>query len=108
LFAEKSRSFYAESIEVLAEAEHDEWAGYYRGDCLTDVRLTAFCLDGLVSYLRILGDGTDFHRWEREFLKPAGERRVMLLSSKQRALTNRELAAELEAVLTTYKKILPQ
>jgi hypothetical protein len=95
--AEKSRSFYAESVEVLADAEHDGWAGYYRGDCLTDIRLTTLCLDGLASYLRILGDGPDFHRWEREFLKPAGEREVMLLSSKQRALTDEELAAGLEA-----------
>jgi hypothetical protein len=99
VLAEKSRSCYAGSAGALVEAEHDGWAGYYRGDCLTDVRLTASCLEALVSYLRVNGDGPDFHRWERNFLKPAGERRVMLLSSKQRAMGNRELAEALGPVM---------
>jgi hypothetical protein len=103
LLAEKSHSFYEESGKALAEAEHDEWVGYYRGDCLTDVRLTALCLDALVSYLRVIGDGTNFHRWERDFLRPVNEQKVMLLSSKQRALTNGELTAGLERVLTAHK-----
>ncbi|MDR2479895.1 MAG: hypothetical protein LBD48_11360 [Treponema sp.] len=73
--------------------EHDEWTGYYTGDCLTDVRLTTCCLEALVSWLRILGDGTDFHEWERAYLAPAAERNIMHLSSKQRAMTNETLAA---------------
>jgi hypothetical protein len=97
--AEKSRSFYEESVKALSESEHDEWIWYYKRDCLTVVQLTAFCLDALASYLRIIGDGTDFHKWEREFLKPAREKNVMLLSSKQRALTNEELAADLAAYI---------
>jgi hypothetical protein len=96
--AEKSRSCYEAGVAALAEAEHDEWAGYYRGDCLTDIRLTAFCLDALVSYLRVLGDGPDFHAWERKFLTPPEESSIMLLSCKQRALSNGELAAGLAAI----------
>ncbi|MDR1587620.1 MAG: glycosyl hydrolase 115 family protein [Treponema sp.] len=99
--AEKSRSCYDRSSGTLVEAEHDGWAGYYRGDCLTDVRLTASCLEALVSYLRITGDGPDFHRWERDFLEPAGERKVMLLSSKQRAMSNSEMAEALWPVRRT-------
>jgi hypothetical protein len=94
--AEQSRSHYAESVSALAEAEHGKWAGYYDGDCLTDIRLTLFCLEALVSYLRVLGDGPDFHQWERRYLMPAAERSIMLLSSKQRALTNEALAAGLK------------
>jgi hypothetical protein len=101
--AAKSHFFYEESVKALSETEHDEWIGYYCGDCLTDIRLTAFCLDALLSYLRIIGDGTDFHKWERDFLKPTGERNVGLLSSKQRALSNRELAAGLTFVLEGKK-----
>jgi hypothetical protein len=95
LLADKSRSCYEESVRALSEAEHGKWAGYYRGDCLTDVRLTSFCLQALAAYLRVLGDGTDFHKWERDFLTPAAERKIMLLSSKQRAMTNEELTASL-------------
>ncbi|GHV89447.1 hypothetical protein AGMMS50267_18070 [Spirochaetia bacterium] len=90
--AEKSRSCYEEGVAALSEAEHDKWTGYYRGDCLTDIRLTEFCLTALVSYLRVLGDGPDFHTWERQFLIPATESSIMLLSCKQRALTNGDLA----------------
>jgi hypothetical protein len=95
LLADKSRSCYEESVKALSEAEHGKWAGYYRGDCLTDIHLTAFCLQALTAYLRVLGDGTDFHKWERDFLTPAAEQKVMLLSSKQRAMTNEELVAVL-------------
>jgi hypothetical protein len=93
--AEKSRSCYDRNVGTLAEAEHDGWIGYYRGDCLTDVRLTASCLEALASYLRLTGDCPDFHCWERNFLKPTKERNVMLLSSKQRAMSNCELAEAL-------------
>jgi hypothetical protein len=96
LLARKSRNCYREGAAALSEAEHGKWAGYYRGDCLTDIGLTVSCLDALVSYLRVRGDGTDFHRWERDFLTPAPEKQVTLLSSKRRALDNEELAAYLE------------
>jgi hypothetical protein len=95
VLAEESYSCYTKSAEALLAAAHDKWAGYYDGDCLTDVRLTASCLEALVSYLRVLGDGTSFHKWERDLLTPAGEKKIMLLSSKQRAMTNAELAAKL-------------
>jgi hypothetical protein len=95
ILAEESCSIYAKSAEALSLAEHDKWAGFYDGDCLTDVRLTVRCLDALVAYLRVLGDGTSFHRWEKDFLTTAGEQKVKLLSCKQRAMTNSELAARL-------------
>jgi hypothetical protein len=94
--ASRSRTCYMESVKTLAEAEHNGWIGYYDGDCLTDIRLTVFCMDALVSWLRVLGDGPDFHKWERNFLAPAEERKVMLLSSKKRPLDNEQLAAGLE------------
>ncbi|MDR0637338.1 MAG: glycosyl hydrolase 115 family protein [Spirochaetaceae bacterium] len=93
--AYKSRDCYREGVDALLAAEHGKWAGYYDGDCLTDVRLTVFCMDALVFWLRVLGDGPDFHKWEREFLSPASEKQVMLLSSKKRPLDNGELAFSL-------------
>ena len=99
--AEQSRAWYEASFRALMEAEHDHWDGYYRGDCLTDIRLTASSLNALVSYIRVAGDGPDFHTWEKEFLAPRPERDIMLLSSKQRALTNDELAARLSAKTAT-------
>jgi hypothetical protein len=97
--ASKARICYMDSIHALSEAAHDEWTGYYDGDCLTDIRLTLFCVDALISWLRVLGDGPDFHNWERNFLTAAGERKVMLLSSKERSLDNGRLAERLEKIL---------
>jgi hypothetical protein len=94
--ASKSQTCYMEGVKALVEAEHDRWIGYYDGDCLTDIRLTLFCMDALISWLRVSGDGPDFHKWERTFLTPAGERKVMLLSSKKRPLDNEKLAEGLE------------
>lgn len=99
--ANKSRTCYMEGVDALLGAEHGKWIGYYDGDCLTDIRLTVFCLDALVSYLRIIGDGPDFHKWERDFLTPASERKVMLLSSKKRPLDNKNLAECLEKTENT-------
>jgi hypothetical protein len=98
LYAERARSCCEEGVRALETAEHGRWAGYYQGDCLTDVRLTLFCLESLAGYLRVKGDGPSFHRWERNFLMPPEERNVMHLSSKQRAFSNEALADALEPV----------
>lgn len=99
--ASESRTHYREGVNALAEAEHGEWVGYYDGDCLTDIRLTLFCMDALVSWLRVSGDGPDFHKWERNFLAPAGEKKVMLLSSKKRSLDNEQLAERMSGLCLT-------
>jgi len=98
IHANRSHSNYKRSFEILLNSEHDKWKNFYRGDCLTDVNLTASCLEGLVQYLRIQGDGPDFHKWEKDFITPESERKVKLLSSKKRALSNEELSLQLEQV----------
>jgi hypothetical protein len=94
--ASRSLAQYRSAAAALTEAEHGAWAGYYNGDCLTDVRLTVSCLEALAAYLRVVGDGPDFHTWENNFLIPESERKVRLLSSKRRALSCEELAGALE------------
>jgi hypothetical protein len=96
--ASKSRDIYQEGVKALLDAEHGKWAGYYDGDCLTDIRLTVFCVDTLVSWLRVCGDGR-FHTWERDFLAPAGEKAIKLLLNKKRPLDNGMLAEGLEKVM---------
>jgi hypothetical protein len=94
--AGKSRDIYDEGVKALWDAGHGKWAGYYDGDCLTDIRLTVSCMDALVSWLRVSGDGPGFHGWERTFLVPAGEKAVKLLLNKKRPLDNACLAKCLE------------
>jgi len=97
VLAHKAQSCYEAASAALSRAGHGKWEGYYRGDCLTDVRLTASSLASLVSYLRVRGDGPGFHKWERAYLSPPHERGVALLSCKARALSDGELAERLAA-----------
>jgi hypothetical protein len=94
--ASKARAVYDEGVKAIFDAEHGKWTGYYQGDCLTDIRLTVSCMDALVSWLRVCGDGPGFHGWERAFLVPAGEKAVRLLLHKKRPLDNGCLAECLE------------
>ncbi len=103
-FAAEAHVHYKASVTLLEEAEHGQWTGYYDGDCLTDVRLTFSCLDALLSYFRVVGDGPSFHTWEKDFLVPESERNVALLNCKQRALTNEELAGKLPPLYSQTNK----
>jgi dTDP-glucose pyrophosphorylase len=102
--ASKSRDMYDEGVKALLDAGHGKWTGYYEGDCLTDIRLTVSCMDALVSWLRVCGDGPGFHGWERAFLVPAGEKAVRLLLHKKRPLDNACLAECLEETKNVKKE----
>jgi hypothetical protein len=95
--AERSFECFSESYRTLHETERGKWNGYYRGDCLTDIRLTANCLGALVSYIRVTGEGPGFHSWEEEYLQPAVDRKIMRLGllRKMRALNDNELKERL-------------
>jgi hypothetical protein len=99
-FAYKALSYFKEGYDIMMKAAHGKWDGYYRGDCLTDTRLTVFCLDALASYLRVTGEGPGLHTWEEEYLRPPLERKIMRLGliRKTRALDNDELAKALPEV----------
>lgn len=86
-----ARREYLAANTAMRDREHGKWQGFYQHECLTDVKQTAWVLEGLMSYLRNLGDGPHFYMWQREFLYPEEDKRVMLILNFENHLTDDEL-----------------
>ncbi len=97
--AGKARKEYLDANNALREREHGKWHGFYENECLTDIKQTAWVLQGLMSYLRTLGDGPHYYQWQREYLYPEKDRRVMLIMNMENHLCDDELFALMEAKL---------
>lgn len=89
--AGQAREEYLTANQAMREREHGKWAGFYANECLTDIKQTAWVLEGLMAYLRNLGDGPHFYEWQREFLYEPEDRRVLLLLNMENHLTDKEL-----------------
>ena len=76
---------------AMRSREHGKWAGFYANDCLTDVKETAYCLRRLMGYVRNLGDGPDFYKWQREVTYSENDSRVVLITNMENHMTDWEL-----------------
>lgn len=91
--AGKAREEYLAADLAMRNREHGKWHGFYANECLTDVKQTAWVLEGLMSYLRNLGDGPHFYEWQREFLYSEENRRILLILNMENHLKDGELFA---------------
>ena len=82
---------YQEAAEAMEACSHGKWRGFYRNECLTDVKETAYLLRRVMSYVRILGDGPYFYGWQREVIYPPEDRRVVLLTNFENHMTDEAL-----------------
>ena len=89
--AGKARKCYQQADSAMRSREHGKWHGFYQNECLTDVKQTAWVLEGLMSFLRCLGDGPHYFGWQREFLYSEEDRRVMLILNMENHLRDQEL-----------------
>ena len=89
--AGRARQSYLKANREMREREHGKWHGFYENECLTDVKQTAWVLEGLMSYIRNLGDGPHFYLWQREFLYSEEDRRVVLICNMENHLKDQEL-----------------
>ena len=89
--AGKAREAYLSADAAMRAREHGKWHDFYKNECLTDMKQTAWVLEGLMSYLRNLGDGPHYYEWQREFLYAEEDRRVMLIMNMENHLKNEEL-----------------
>ncbi|MCB2339362.1 glycosyl hydrolase 115 family protein [Clostridium estertheticum] len=93
---------YEKALSKMKESEHDKWMNFYRNDCLTNVKLTIYCLDTLRRYIRVLGDGSNFYNWEKQYVLSNEDRNIMLLATTTNQLTDDELYAKIKGkVMTT-------
>lgn len=89
--AGKAKREYEAGNMAMREREHGKWHDFYHNECLTDVKQTAWVLEAFMGYLRCLGDGPHYYRWQREFLYAEEDRRVMLVTNMENHLKNNEL-----------------
>ena len=82
---------YKVALSKMKEAEHDKWENFYRNDCLTNVSLTIYTLDTLRRYIRVMGDGSNFYKWEKQYVLSDEDRRIMLLATTTKQLTDDQL-----------------
>lgn len=94
--AGKAQRAYLYANQAMRDREHGKWHNFYENECLTDIKQTAWVLDGLMSYLRNLGDSPHFYQWQRELLYSEEDRRVMLIMNMENHLTNQEIFALME------------
>lgn len=82
---------YEEAVNAMKLAEHDKWKGFYQNECLTDIKFTSYLLGTLMQYIRVVGDGPHFYKWQREFLYKEEDKRVVLLTNIENHLKDDEL-----------------
>lgn len=97
VLASQSLWAYRDTLEAMDKAEHGKWAGYFRFDWLTNVRMTAYAVDSFRRYLRTFGDNPDYFLWYKEFLMPENEKRVHLENTHRNPPSDDDLAERLGA-----------
>jgi len=53
-------------------------------------------LENMMGFVRNLGEGPHFYEWQREFLYPEEDRKIMLILNMENHLNNSELYALME------------
>ena len=77
---------------------HGKWKGFYDNDCQTDLKETAYLLRLLMGYLRNLGDGPYFYKWQRIVTYPPEDRNILLLLNYENHMTDKELYLAMKEV----------
>jgi hypothetical protein len=90
-FAGKARKEYLKANTSMKEREHGKWHDFYKNECLTDVKQSAWLLETLMGYVRNIDDGPHFYKWQREFLYSEEDKRIMLILNMENHLKDLEI-----------------
>jgi hypothetical protein len=90
-FAGRARKEYLKANTAMREREHGKWHDFYKNECLTDVKQSAWLLENFMGYVRNLDDGPHFYKWQREFLYSNEDKRIMLILNMENHLNDLEL-----------------
>lgn len=82
---------YENADTIMHISEHGKWKEFYDNDCLTDVKETAYCLKRLMGYVRNIGDGPDFYKWQREVTYSENDRKVVLITNMENHMNDWKL-----------------
>ncbi|MBQ1458827.1 MAG: glycosyl hydrolase 115 family protein [Butyrivibrio sp.] len=74
-----SSNAFKKGYDTMRSHEHGIWKGFYANDCESDIRQSYYVAQSLMSYLRVLGDGPHFYKWQRKYQQDAGGDKVLLI-----------------------------
>jgi hypothetical protein len=74
-----SSKVFKKGYDTMRSREHGIWKGFYANDCESDIRQSYYVAQSLMSYLRVLGDGPHFYKWQRKYQQDAGGDKVLLI-----------------------------
>ncbi|SES30758.1 Glycosyl hydrolase family 115 [Butyrivibrio fibrisolvens] len=74
-----SSNAFKKGYDTMRSHEHGIWKGFYANDCESDIRQSYYVAQSLMSYLRALGDGPHFYKWQRKYQQDAGGDKVLLI-----------------------------
>ncbi len=77
--------------EQMRSHENGVFKGFYNNDCEADIRQSYYVAKGLMSFMRFLGDGPHFYKWQRMYQQGAGGNKVHLILRIKKHLTDEEL-----------------
>ena len=86
-----ARREFQRARKAMLQREHGKWHGFYANECLTDVAQSAWVLSGFMAFLRTMGDGPHFYRWQRDFIYSREEAKVTTLLNLENHLTDDEM-----------------
>ena len=90
------REQYVACDAQMRGREHGKWHDFYREEALCDVKNTAWVASALMGYLRVLGDGPYFYRWQREFTYTREERNVVIVLNLENRKDDDEIFASMK------------
>jgi hypothetical protein len=97
LFADRARRHYVRAYDALRSRERGLWIGFHDNDSLTDIEQSAWVMEGLMRYVRIVGDGPYFYEWQRRYLYAPKDAEVLLVLRLEKTVGDIELAQLMES-----------
>lgn len=90
-YAGKAKESFEKGNCCMREREHGKWQGFYKNECLADIKQSAWMSEIFMGVMRTLGDGPHFWEWQREFLHSEENKRVTLVLNMENHLPNNDM-----------------
>ena len=82
---------YDRADDALKKPCHDKWEGFFSNDALTDTSAMVALMKNLMEWVRIIGDGPGFWRWQRDLTYPEEDRNVVLITNYEKRMSAYEM-----------------
>lgn len=88
-----AREAFRAADQAMRSREHGVWGGYWRNDCLSDVKQSAMVMGQFMGWLRMVGDDANYCAWKREFTYPTWEKDVWVIMNMENHESDDEIFA---------------